>query len=240
MIELTKEQIQEVKAQGFLRNRGTNCFSGRIVAPGGVFTSRQLEAVSYCAKQYGNGKIAFTTRLTAEIVGIPYEKIKEAQKYIQETGLNLSFGGTGAKIRPVTACKGTTCVFGSYDTQEYARLFHEKYYLGMPDLKLPHKFKIAVGGCPNSCMKPSLNDFGIEPRKKQGELFFQVYTGGTWGKKTRIGNTLSQLVPAGDIFKVLDRILEWYRINGLSKERFGASIDRVGIDSLEAYIFQNN
>ena len=26
----------------------------------------------------------------------------------------------------------------------------------------PHKFKIAVGGCPNSCMKPSLNDFGIQ------------------------------------------------------------------------------
>ena len=27
---------------------------------------------------------------------------------------------------------------------------------------MPHKFKIAVGGCPNSCAKPSLNDFGIE------------------------------------------------------------------------------
>ena len=25
-----------------------------------------------------------------------------------------------------------------------------------------HKFKIGIGGCPNSCMKPSLNDFGIE------------------------------------------------------------------------------
>lgn len=29
-------------------------------------------------------------------------------------------------------------------------------------MKLPHKFKIAVGGCPNSCIKPALNDFGIE------------------------------------------------------------------------------
>ena len=32
----------------------------------------------------------------------------------------------------------------------------------MRDVKLPHKFKIGVGGCPNSCMKPSLNDVGIE------------------------------------------------------------------------------
>ena len=32
----------------------------------------------------------------------------------------------------------------------------------MSDVKLPHKFKIGVGGCPNSCMNPSLNDVGIE------------------------------------------------------------------------------
>ena len=32
-------------------------------------------------------------------------------------------------------------------------------------MTLPHKFKISVGGCPNSCMKPSLNDFGIEAHK---------------------------------------------------------------------------
>ena len=28
-------------------------------------------------------------------------------------------------------------------------------------MKLPHKFKIAVGGCPNNCVKPNLNDLGI-------------------------------------------------------------------------------
>jgi dissimilatory sulfite reductase (desulfoviridin) alpha/beta subunit len=28
-------------------------------------------------------------------------------------------------------------------------------------VKLPHKFKIAVGGCPNNCVKPDLNDLGI-------------------------------------------------------------------------------
>ena len=28
-------------------------------------------------------------------------------------------------------------------------------------MALPHKFKIAVGGCPNNCVKPNLNDVGI-------------------------------------------------------------------------------
>ena len=28
-------------------------------------------------------------------------------------------------------------------------------------MSLPHKFKLAVGGCPNNCVKPNLNDLGI-------------------------------------------------------------------------------
>lgn len=35
------------------------------------------------------------------------------------------------------------------------------YYKGYHDVALPHKFKIAVGGCPNNCVKPDLNDLGI-------------------------------------------------------------------------------
>ena len=38
---------------------------------------------------------------------------------------------------------------------------HELYYVGYHEVKLPHKFKIAVGGCPNNCVKPDLNDLGI-------------------------------------------------------------------------------
>lgn len=104
--------------------------------------------------------MTFTSRLSAEIVGIPFEQIDAACNYAAERG--LYFGGTGAKIRPITACKGTTCVYGNYDTQALAKELHEKYYVGWANVKLPHKFKIGIGGCPNSCMKPSLNDFGIE------------------------------------------------------------------------------
>ena len=98
--------------------------------------------------------------MAAEIVGIPFDKIPEAEQFMAER--NLYFGGTGAKIRPITACKGTTCVYGNIDTQALAKTIYDKFYIGMKNIKLPHKFKIAVGGCPNSCMKPSLNDVGVE------------------------------------------------------------------------------
>ena len=160
IMSITKEQITAVKGRGFLLNRGTECFSGRVVAIGGQYTAETLKALSECADTYGNGKIVFTSRLSAEIPGIPYEKIPEAEAFLASRGLH--FGGTGAKVRPIAACKGTTCVYGNIDTHALAEVLHHRFYEDMHDVKLPHKFIIGVGGCPNSCMKPSLNDVGIE------------------------------------------------------------------------------
>ena len=159
-MSMTKEQITSVKGRGFLQNRGTELFSGRVVSVAGQFSSQELRTIADCAERFGNGKVIFTARLSAEIVGIPYDKIADAEAFMVEKGLR--FGGTGAKVRPITACKGTTCVYGNIDTQALAKAIHEKFYIGMRDVKLPHKFKIGIGGCPNSCMKPSLNDVGIE------------------------------------------------------------------------------
>ena len=159
-MSITKDQIAGVKGRGFLLNRGTECFSGRVVTVGGMFTPDELHAVAECAEKFGSGKVVFTSRLAAEIAGIPFEKIPEAERFMAERG--LSFGGTGPKVRPIAACKGTTCVYGNIDTQAMAKIIYDRFYIGMRDVRLPHKFKIGVGGCPNSCMKPSLNDVGVE------------------------------------------------------------------------------
>ena len=163
MTKLTASQITEVKGKGFLRNKGTDCFSGRIVPCGTVFTAENFKDMSTLAEKFGEGKLICTSRQAVEIPGIPFEKIDEAIAFANEHG--LYFGGTGAKVRPITACKGTTCIYGNCDTQAIAKKIHEDYYIGWSDVKLPHKFKISVGGCPNSCIKPSLNDFGVEGHK---------------------------------------------------------------------------
>ena len=161
---LTTEQINSVKGRGFLRNRGTDNFSGRIVGYGTVFTAKNFRDMSELAAKFGNGKLICTSRLGVEIPGIPFDKIEEAEAFAASCGLR--FGGTGAKVRPVTACKGTTCVYGNCDTQAIAAKIHDEFFLGWNSVALPHKFKISIGGCPNSCMKPSLNDFGIEGHKQ--------------------------------------------------------------------------
>ncbi|MBR6766964.1 MAG: 4Fe-4S binding protein [Clostridia bacterium] len=163
MTKLAASDIAGVKGRGFLHNRGTDTFSGRIVTKNGVMTAEQLLKVAECAEKYGAGRVCYTSRLCVEMPGIHLEDIDAASAMLAEVG--LGFGGTGAKVRPVTACKGTTCVYGNADTQGIALRLHEVFYEGWRSVVLPHKFKISVGGCPNSCMKPSLNDFGIEAHR---------------------------------------------------------------------------
>ena len=112
------------------------------------------------AKRFGSGEVAMTTRLTMEIQGVPYENIEPLRAFLKEEA-GLETGGTGAKVRPVVSCKGTTCQYGLIDTYDLSLAVHERFFKGYHAVKLPHKFKIAVGGCPNNCVKPDLNDVGI-------------------------------------------------------------------------------
>ena len=107
-------------------------------------------------------------------------------------------------------------------------------------MTLPHKFKISVGGCPNSCIKPSLNDFGVEGNRVGGKVVYKIYVGGTWGRSCRMGTPLSRTVSEEEILPILEKCMLWFRENGYAKERFGLAIDRVGIDALEAALWSDD
>lgn len=150
---------KRVKGMGFLNNKGTDNFNGRIITVNGKITAAQQRCIAEAAEKFGSGEVVFTTRLTVEVPGIPYEKIEEFQQFIAKEGLVT--GGTGSKVRPVVACKGTTCQYGLLDSYALSQEIHERFYEGYRQVLLPHKFKIAVGGCPNNCVKPDLNDLGV-------------------------------------------------------------------------------
>lgn len=154
------EEVNALKGLGFLWDKRTpDKFNGRIITRNGKITSEETVVIATAAKQFGSGEVAMTTRQTIEIQGVAYENIKPMCEYL--AGFDLYPGGTGAKVRPVVSCKGTTCRFGLIDTYDLSMKIHEEFYVKLHDVKLPHKFKIAVGGCPNNCVKPDLNDLGI-------------------------------------------------------------------------------
>ena len=156
---VSPEDIKRVKAMGFLHQKGTNKFNGRIITRNGRITNEECAAIARAAKHYGDGHMMFTTRLTVEVSGIDYNDIDAFRAELAQAGLTT--GGTGSKVRPVVSCKGTTCQYGLYDTYALSEEIHTRFYEGYNGVSLPHKFKIAVGGCPNNCVKPDLNDLGI-------------------------------------------------------------------------------
>lgn len=290
---LKAEDIKRVKGEGFLLNRGTECFNGRIITENGTLTARQMVRVGQAAEKFGSGTVAFTTRMTVEVPGIPYESIPEFQAFLREEGMTT--GGTGAKVRPVIVCKGSTCVFGLYDTQGLAKELHHLYYEGYRSVPLPHKFKIGVGGCPNNCVKPDLNDIGIvgqrvpryDPEKCRAckvcqvekacpigaavlpegeklslspeacnhcgrcagscpfgalvgeETMYKVYLGGRWGKKVRIGTPLSRLFTREEVIALVEKSILLFKREGRPGERFGQTVERLGLSRTEELLGSN-
>ncbi len=290
---LTPEQIKTVKGFGFLHNRGTRKFSGRVITENGTITSEQMKVISEAAQKFGAGHVAFTVRLTLEVPGIEYENIQPFRDYIAQAGLKT--GGTGTRVRPVVGCKGTTCVFGLCDTMGLAKQIHDRFFEGYHDVVLPHKFKIAVGGCPNNCAKPDLNDIGIVGQRvmryetekcrgcgkcivsetcpmkavkvengaivvdKQvcnncgrcikkchfgvtanGEDMFKVYVGGKWGKKIRMGTPLSKVFTKDEVLDVVEKAILLFKSEGVAGERFGETIDRLGVEEAEKMLISES
>ena len=159
-MKLSASDIARVKGLGCLRDKTTeDCFNIRVITRNGKITSRESRAIADAAEKFGSGEIAMTTRQTIEIQRVPYGNIDSLINYLATFGLEV--GGTGPKVRPIVSCKGTTCVFGLIDTFGLSEKIHEQFYRAYHTVKLPHKFKIAVGGCPNNCVKPDINDLGI-------------------------------------------------------------------------------
>ena len=157
---VSKEEETRVKALGFLKDKRTpDKFNGRVITRNGKITAEEARVIAEAAERFGSGEVTMTSRLTMEIQGVPFDNIEPLREYLMQAGLET--GGTGSKVRPVVSCKGTTCQYGLIDTFALSEEIHERFYHGYRDVKLPHKFKIAVGGCPNNCVKPDLNDLGI-------------------------------------------------------------------------------
>lgn len=158
-------EVARIKGLGFLRDKTTeDKFNCRVLTVNGRVSSDYMRSVAEAADKYGSGKLAMTSRMTIEVQGIPYNNVDDFIAFINSKGIEC--GGTGPKVRPVVSCKGTTCQYGLIDTFSLSEKIHQNFYVNYHGVKLPHKFKIAVGGCPNNCVKPDINDLGIIGQRK--------------------------------------------------------------------------
>ena len=237
---ISTEELARVKGLGFLLNKDTDCFNGRVITRNGKITTDQMRAIADAADKFGNGEVTFTTRLTVEVRGVHYDNIAPMCEFLEKEG--LATGGTGPRVRPIVSCKGTTCQFGQIDTFGLSEKIHERFYVGYHDVKLPHKCKIAVGGCRHNCVKPDLNDIGIIGTRTKDENGnacpgYKICIGGRWGKKCAQGQPLSKIFTSEEeVLDIIEKIILFYKENGEEKERFADTIARIGFEDVEKVI----
>ena len=152
----SKKEESSYEGMGLLRQRQPGYYILRIKVPAGKLESGQLPVLAKFAQKYGRGELHLTTRQGVEIPWISSENLKKINDLVRKAG--LSNGISGPFIRVVTACPGNlVCRHGIVNAQEFGRKL-DAVYAGAP---VPHKVKIAVAGCPNSCTKPRENDIGF-------------------------------------------------------------------------------
>ena len=228
MGRLSHEELQALKAQAMMAEKGRERFSVRIGVVGGHMDSAGLQAVSRLAERFGDGSVHFTTRQGVEIPHVPFENLGPLRAALEEAGLRLA--GMGRCVRGITACPGSYCLHGAIDSQGLAQRLHA--IVGARS-GLPHKFKIAIAGCPNACTKPSENDLGVVGRANG----FTVLVGGKMGKRPRPADVLPLEVDSeARLFEVVQSVIDWFAAQGTAGERFGATIDRVGLDKLVQHL----
>ena len=91
-----------------------------------------------------------------------------------------------------------------------------------------------MGGCPNNCVKPNLNDIGVTGAVLAGgRRGYQITLGGHWGRTGAAGVTVPVVLGSDDeVLDFIDRTLSFYRENGQPGERFFKTIDRIGFDAV--------
>ncbi len=128
----------------------------RLKAVGGNLTTEQLRTIAKVADKYGAGGVHLSTRQGVEIHHIRDADLEAAAAELFAGGVLMGAGGP--RVRIVVACPGdATCRYGAIETTHLAEELDRRYY----GQDMPHKFKIAIAGCPNNCGKAREADLGI-------------------------------------------------------------------------------
>jgi len=91
---------------------------------------------------------------------------------------------------------------------------------------------LLCGLCINNCPKAAWQ------AQKTG---YTLYLGGTMGKKPRLGTRAKVLIESKEeLLEYIRRAFDYYVAHGRKKERFGHTLDRIGVDTAFAAIFSGN
>jgi len=193
---------------------------------GGVTTSNELRTIADVVDKFKIPTVKVTGGQRIDLLGVKKEDLPAVWGDLNKGGL-VSGHAYGKALRTVKTCVGKEwCRFGTQDsTTMGVRLEHRTWGSWMP-----HKFKMAVSGCPRNCAEATIKDFGIVAVDSGWEL----HVGGNGGVKIRPTDLLCKVVTEDDVEEYCCAFIQLYREEARYLDRTAPWIERVGL----AYVKQ--
>jgi nitrite reductase (NADH) large subunit len=189
---------------------------------GGVTNPAELRAIADVAEKYNVPTVKVTGGQRIDLLGVKKEDLPRVWGDLSRAGF-VSGHAYGKALRTVKTCVGSEwCRFGTQDSTTMGiRL--EKMTWGS---WTPHKFKMAVSGCPRNCAEATIKDFGVVAVDSGWEL----HVGGNGGVKVRATDLLCKVATMEEVEEYCAAFMQLYREDARYLERTAPWIERVGLE----------
>lgn len=195
---------------------------------GGLTNPTELRAIADVVEKYEAPMVKVTGGQRLDIFGIKKEDLPAVWADLNAAGM-VSGHAYGKALRTVKTCVGSEwCRFGTQDSTGLGVKIERMSWGSW----MPHKFKIAVSGCPRNCAEATIKDFGIVCV----ESGYELHVGGNGGIHVRVTDLLCKVATEQEAMDYCAAFIQLYREEARYLERTAPWIERVGVDYIKSRI----
>lgn len=198
---------------------------------GGQTSPRELRAIADVAEKFDIPTVKVTGGQRIDLLGVQKEDLPAVWADLNAAGM-VSGHAYGKALRTVKTCVGSEwCRFGVQDSTSLGIRLEELTWGSW----MPHKFKMAVSGCPRNCAEATIKDFGVVAVDSGWEL----HIGGNGGMKVRACDFLCKVDSADEAVEYCLAFIQLYREEARYLERTAPWVERVGLEHVKARIVED-
>jgi len=217
------------RVHGNIQKDGTFSVIPRIL--GGKTTPDELRAIADAADKFNVGEVNLTGGQRINMLGVKKEDLPAMWAFLTERGL-VSGHAYGKALRTVKTCVGSTwCRFGTQDSTGLGIQLEEMTWASW----MPHKFKMAVSGCPRNCAEATIKDFGVVCV----DSGYELHIGGNGGVKVRATDVLCRVTTEEEVMEHCAAFIQLYREEARYLERTAPWIERIGLSYIKKRILED-
>ncbi len=217
------------RAHGNIQKDGTYSVVPRMF--GGLCTADELRAIADVSDKYRVPEMKVTGGQRIDLFGLKKEDLPAIWKDLSDAGF-VSGHAYGKALRTVKTCAGKTwCRFGTQDSTGLGVKLEQMTWGSW----MPHKFKLAVSGCPRNCAEATIKDFGVVCV----DSGYELHVGGNGGIKVRVTDLLCKVETEEEVLEYCAAFIQLYREQAHYLERTAPWVERVGLNYVKEQIIDN-